>query len=76
MPSLYLPVSRPGRERAPDRVAVAGLGVQAGVLALDLVALEQVVLRLLGDRLVQVVALGDLDRVRGSRRPIHSLVPQ
>ena len=62
MPSRYLPGQQPRRQRAPDRRAVAGLGEQPGVLLLDASALEDVVLRLLGDRLVQVVALGDLDR--------------
>ena len=62
MPSLYLPVSRPDAERAPDRVAVVELGVDPGVLLLDLRALEDVVLALLGDRPMEVVAVGDVDR--------------
>ena len=61
-PSRYLPVSRPGRERAPRGEAEPDVLVEAGVLALDPPAVEQVVLRLLHHRLVQVVPLGDLPR--------------
>src|SRR5699024_4666082 len=52
---------QPGRERAPDRGAVGEVLENPAILALDARALEQVVLGLLGDRLVEVVALGDLD---------------
>jgi hypothetical protein len=56
----YLPVSRPAGQRAPGRQAQADVVVQPRVLLLDALAVEQVVLRLLHHRLVQVVALGDL----------------
>ena len=68
-PVAVLAGQQPGRERAPDRVAVAVVVDDPGVLVLDLGALEQVVLRLFGDRLVEVVTFGDLDRGRGCRRP-------
>ena len=61
-PVLVLARQQAGGERAPDRGAETDVGVQPGVLLLDLVAVEQVVLRLLHDRLVQVVPLGDLPR--------------
>ena len=51
---------QPGRKRAPGRQAQADVVVQARVLLLHALAVEQVVLRLLHHRLVQVVTLGDL----------------
>ena len=59
---------QPRGQRAPRRGAVAELVEQVGVLDLDALPLEQVVLRLLGDRLVQVMPLGDLDRLADLRR--------
>ncbi len=62
----------PGGERGPDGEAEPDVLVEPGVLLLDLAPGQQVVLRLLHDRLVQVVALGDL--VGGAdlvRRPLR-----
>ena len=49
---------------------------QPGVLLLDARALQQVVLRLLGHGLVQVMALGDLDGATEYSSADHWLVPQ
>src|SRR5205085_2879460 len=49
-------------ERAPGGEAEAGLVVERRELLLDLATVEQVVLRLLHQRLVQVMALGHLPR--------------
>ena len=49
-------------ERRPGRRAVAGVGEEAAVLDLHARAMQQVVLRLLGDRRVEVMAVGDRDR--------------
>ena len=68
-----------GRERTPDRGAEADVAVEPRVFVLDALAMEQVVLRLLGDRLVQVMALRDVPRrhdLRGApfrRAPVQRL---
>ena len=47
-------------QRAEDSGPQPDIPVEAGVLVLDLLAVEHVVLRLLHDRLVQVMLIGDL----------------
>ncbi len=55
-----LPREQPGGERAPGRQAEPDVLVEPGELLLDALAVQEVVLRLLHDRLVEMVALGDL----------------
>ncbi len=62
MPSRYLPREQTRRERAPDGRAEPDVLVEPRVLELDAHAVQEVVLRLLHHRLVQVVAFGDLPR--------------
>ena len=64
-----------GGQRAPGGEAEADVLVEAAVLALDLAAVEQVVLGLLDDRLVQVVPVGDRPTRPGSRRPTTRTCP-
>ena len=68
MPSLYLPVRSPDASGLHVVVPMPDVVVQPRVLALDAFAVEQVVLRLLHHRLVQVVPLGDVPG-RGDLRP-------
>ena len=61
-----------GSKRAPGRQSEPEVLVEPGVLALDLVPLQQVVLRLLHHRLVEVMALRDLERGTDVvRRPLR-----
>ncbi len=61
-PRLVLAGEQAGGQRAPGGQAQADVVVQARELLLHLLAVEQVVLRLLHHRLVQVVAVGDVPR--------------
>ena len=62
MPSRYLPGEHARRERAPGREPEPDVFVEPRVLELDAPARQQVVLRLLHHRLVQVMLVGDLPR--------------
>ena len=64
------------RQRAPRREAETDLVVERSELLLDLVALEEVVLRLLHHGLVEVMAFGDVPRLLRSSSALHSDVPQ
>jgi hypothetical protein len=62
MPSLYLPVRRPDASGLQIVVPKSDVAVESRVFFLDPLAMEQVVLRLLHHRLVQMVPVGDLPR--------------